>query len=99
MAIWILPTNHPMVYMVYEPAAGFVFLQTNTHPCFVCACVLCMLSIFIDFRVPPRAPWSMILLQRFCSSKTRAWIFGKCILWILSMFIDLHGSLQAPRGL
>ena len=40
------PSKHPVVY---DPAAGDLFLQ-NARPCFLGAFILWMLLSFIDFR-------------------------------------------------
>ena len=49
-----------------------------------------LIVIFTGFKVPPRA---VRLVVAACgasatSEKTRPWIFGACILWILSIFVD-----------
>ncbi len=49
-----------------------------------------IIVIFTGFKVPPRA---VRLVVAACgasatSEKTRPWIFGACILWILSFFVD-----------
>ena len=78
------------------PQALF-FSSKKTCPWIFGACILWMLSIFIDFRVPPSTPWSMSLPQAlFVSQKTRPWIFGACILWILSIFIDFRVPQVVP---
>ena len=49
--------------VVYDPDAGTYFFSQKTRPWNFGACILWILSIFIDFRVPPTTPWSMSLPQ------------------------------------
>ena len=49
------------------------------------------MTCFIGFRVPkPFASVSQLPQALFPPEKTRPWISGACILWILSIFIDFH---------
>ena len=47
-------------------ACGASATSKKTHPWNFGACILWMLSIFVDFRVPPSTPWSMCLPQALC---------------------------------
>ena len=74
------------------------------------SCVLCrLLLIFVDFYyflLVLGSPSPVRLVVAACgasatSEKTRPWIFGTCILWMLSIFVDFRSPkwyLEASAG-
>ena len=74
----------PALCVCVRAACGVSATSEKNTPWHFGACILWMLSMFVDFRVPPSTPWSMCLPQVFFfPEQTRPWNFGACIVWIL----------------